>query len=319
MKIRSIATITLLVCAGAVPALAQTDQGQGYPPPQPYPPAQSYPAQPSYPSAPQGYPPTQPGYPQNYAPPPQNYAPPQQRYEAPAEAAHAPPVIFIEVFGNWGVNFGQTLFVPDDRPGASKYPFASGFGGGAAAGITILPPWLSLFVDWRYGSASTISGHLPGAITNVHGEISYHAFTLGLRIERHEGIGSVYAQFAGGALLPFHTTIEQTYDPALAQIGITGQGKERDNYGAAYGAEAEMGYHFDLPKGFYVGAGIRLAAFQASNNGHDTTFTNFVTDFTAPQPIPVTATIHHNTTSAATPTTYSVQDVKLSISGGWRF
>jgi hypothetical protein len=311
MKIRSIATITLLVCAGAAPVLAQPDLAQtdqGYPPPQGYSPPPSYPP-------PQGYAPVQQGYP----PPQQAYPPAQQRYAAPAEATSNQPVLFVEVFGNWGVNFGQTPFVPDDRPGASKYPFASGFGGGAAVGITVLPPWLSLFVDWRYGSASTISGHLNGALTNAHGEISYHAFTLGLRMERHAGIGSVYAQFAGGALLPFHTTIELTYDPALAQIGITGQGKERDDYGAAYGAEAEMGYHFDLPERFYVGAGIRLAAFQATNNGHDTTFTNFVTDFTAAPPVAVDATIHHNTINAATPTTYSVQDIKLSVSVGYRF
>ena len=314
MKIRSIATITLLVCAGAAPVLAEPDLAQtdqGYPPPQTYSPppnyapAQPYPAQPTYPNAQQGYPPTQPGYPQSYEP--------------PAEATYARPVLFVEVFGNWGVNFGQTSFVPDERPGTSKYPFASGFGGGAALGITVLPPWLSLFVDWRYGSASTISGHLANALTNVHGEISYHAFTLGLRMEHHAGIGSVYAQFAGGALLPFHTTIEQTYDPALAQIGITGQGRKQDDYGAAYGAEAEMGYHFDLPARFYVGAGLRLAAFQSSNNGHDTTLTNFVTDFTAVPPVAVTATIHHNTVNAAIPTTYSVQDIKLSVSVGYRF
>jgi hypothetical protein len=227
---------------------------------------------------------------------------------------------FVEVFGNWGVNFGQTEFIPDGAPGKTKYPFASGFGGGAAVGITVLPSWLSIFADYRYGTTRTLSGELTGALTNVHGELTYHSFTAGIRIERPAWRGAAYAQMAAGALIPFHQTIEFEYDPMLAAIGITGEGKRRDHFGAAYGAEAEMGYHFDLPSRFYVGVGIRLAAFQASNNGRDTNLDNFVLDFTALPPVAVTSDIHFSKHGGPNrPTTYSVQDVRLNISAGYRF
>ncbi|NVB79493.1 MAG: hypothetical protein HOV81_13945 [Kofleriaceae bacterium] len=227
---------------------------------------------------------------------------------------------FVEVFGNWGVNFGQTEFIPDGAPGHSKYPFASGFGGGAAVGIVVLPSWLSIFVDYRYGSTRTVTGELTGALSDVHGELSYHSFTAGVRIERPAWRGAAYAQMAAGALLPFHQTIEFEYAPMLAAVGITGEGTRRDHFGAARGVEAEMGYHFDLPSRFYVGTGIRVATFQASNNGRDTKLDNFVLDFTALPPVAVTRNIHFSKHGGPNmPTTYSVQDIRLNVSVGYRF
>lgn len=227
---------------------------------------------------------------------------------------------FVEVFGNWGVNFGQTEFIPDGPPGTSKYPFASGFGGGVAVGINVLPSWFSIFIDYRYGQTRTVSGELTGALSTVHGELHYHTLTAGVRLERPAWRGAVYAQLAAGAMMPFHQTIEFEYDPALAAIGITGTGTRKDHFGFARGAEAEMGYHFDLPSRFYVGAGIRVATFQATNNGRDTNFDNFVLDFTARPPVAVTSDIHFNKhTGPNMPTTYSVQDIRLNISAGYRF
>jgi len=226
---------------------------------------------------------------------------------------------FVELFGNWGVNFGHTNFIPDGPPGKSKYPFASGFGGGVAVGATVVPDWLSIFVDYRYGHTSTVSGKLTGALSDVQGFLSYHSFTAGVRIERRTWRGAAYAQLAAGALLPFHQTLEFDYAPELAAIGITGEGTKKDHFGVAYGAEAELGYHFDLRSRMYIGAGIRIAAFQASNNGRDTNLDNFVTDFMAVPPVAVTTDIHFNKHNGLMPTTYSVQDIRLNISVGYQF
>jgi hypothetical protein len=238
----------------------------------------------------------------------------------PAGVEEPPPATgFVEIFGNWGVNFGVTDFLPDGAPSSREYPFASGFGGGAAVGIYVLP-WLSILVDWRYAGTGTIHGHLNGALTDVHGTLKYQAITAGVRMEHRWGPGAAYAEFTGGALLPFHTTLTFDYDPALALAGITGSGEMKERFGFARGARAEMGYHWDVRSRMYLGAGLQIGTFQATNNGRDTELTNFVTDFTVVPPVAVTTTIHHSKhVLGPTPTTYSVQDIRLNISLGYRF
>jgi hypothetical protein len=67
----------------------------------------------------------------------------------------------------------------------------------------------------------------------------------------------------------------------------------------------------------YLGASLRLQAFQMSNDGYSTQLDNFVTDFGAPRP--VTGDIHHGTTMAATPQNYSVQDARVHLAIGYDF
>lgn len=247
---------------------------------------------------------------------------------APAHADQAAPAwdepprptrAFVEGYGNWGVNLGRTDYVPDGRPGTSKHPFANGFGGGATVGVTIVPAWLSLIVDYRYGHTSTRKGSIDGVLTRAEGSTNYNAITAGLRIEHRRGRSSMYGQMHFGVLLPFHTTLEFEYAPPLAAIGITGEGTREENFNVAYGAQAELGFRVDLVDRLYAGAGIRIATFQATNAGKETELENFVVDFTAVPPVPVTTTIHHGTNGPATPTTYSIQDVRLNVAIGYRF
>ncbi len=230
---------------------------------------------------------------------------------------HPPTIGFVEAFGNWGVNFGQTDYVPDGRPFTTKYPFANGFGGGVTVGLIVLPDWMSVILDYRYAHTGTRTGSLNGVLSNVQGTLDSHSFTAGIRVENRLGPGSVYSEMALGTLLPFHTTIELEYVPGLAAIGIAGKGTKTDDYRYALGGHAELGYHYDLPLRLYVGLGIRIATFQGSNAGKRTTLENFVTDFTAP--VPMTTSFGHSTDGPIAPTTYSVQDIRLNLSFGYRF
>jgi hypothetical protein len=67
------------------------------------------------------------------------------------------------------VNLGQTEYVPDGAPGESKHPFAKGFGAGVAVGVMLVPEWLGLFVDYRYGQASTREGEIDGVVRSSSG------------------------------------------------------------------------------------------------------------------------------------------------------
>lgn len=243
-------------------------------------------------------------------------APPPYAVEYDTEASR-PTRGFIEAYGNWGVNLGRTDYVPDHEPGKSKHPFANGFGAGATLGVTIAGDWLSLIGDYRYGHSSTRKGTIDGVLTKAQGKVDFHMITAGLRLEHRLGGGRLYAQMMAGVLVPFHTTRELEYAPQLAAVGLTGTGTEKADFGLGVGAQAELGYKIDLPSRLYFGAGLRLAAFQSTNAGEETELTNFVVDFT--MPVPVTTTIHHGTEAPVTPTTYSIQDVRINISIGYRF
>jgi hypothetical protein len=237
---------------------------------------------------------------------------------ARASSADSPELGFIEASGNWGLQFGTLPYLPDGAPGKTKQPLANGWGAGATAGLALVPD-LAVFVDYRYGTAETRDGNLAGALTNVHGSIRFHAFTAGLRIARELGPGRFFAQLGVGVVLPFHTTTSFVYAPGLAAIGITGTGFQRDEYHVGYGGQGALGYHADMAPNVYLGADLRLETFESSNNGRNTELSNFVTDFTVPRPAPITATIHHSTSDAVPPTNYSIQDVRLEVSAGYRF
>lgn len=230
-----------------------------------------------------------------------------------------PTRIFIEAFGNWGVNLGRTEFIPDGAPGTSKHPFANGFGVGGTFGVMVLPDWLSIIADYRYGRTSTREGDITRVLTSVEGTLDYHAITAGLRLEQRSGRARIYGQMHLGVLLPFETKLKFEYAPELSAIGITGEGMRTEKFNVAYGAQAELGFRIDLVSSLYVGAGLRIATFQATNTGKETELDNFVVDFQAVPPVPATTSIHHGTNGPVTPTTYSVQDVRLNIAIGHRF
>lgn len=237
---------------------------------------------------------------------------------APAEPER-PARGFIEAVGTWGLNLGETEYVPDGPPGDTKHPFATGFGAGAKVGFAIGPKWLAVFGDYRYGHTSTRKGEATGALTKAQGSLNFHTITVGLRIEKRLGSGRIYADFGAGILLPYTTKVEFEYAPELAAIGITGEGTMKDEFGIGFGALGEMGYHFDVAPSAYIGLGLRVQSYQSNNNGKDTELENFVTDFTALPPVPVTTTIHHSADGPIPPTTNSVQDVRLQLSVGYRF
>ncbi len=234
---------------------------------------------------------------------------------APAQA-FTPDRPFVELNGNWGLQIGTQPYVPNGTPGASKAPLTNGFGAGATAGIAITHD-IELLVDVAHGDASSRQGNVTGALTAVDADISYDTIVAGARLARVLGPGRMYGQLAAGVSTPFSTSVTYQYAPTLAPYGIMGTGTERDHYGYGVGAQAEFGYHMPIVEGVYLGAALRLQAFQMSNDGYTTQLNNFVTDFGAPQA--VTGDIHHGTTMAATPSNYSVQDARLHVAIGYDF
>ena len=236
--------------------------------------------------------------------------------EVAVTPAFAEGLPFVEANGTWGLQFGVQSYVPNGSPSSSRAPLTNGFGGGVTAGYAITHD-LELFGDWSYGSATSRSGNIPGALSEVEGSISYHTLTAGARMGRHLWRGRIFGQLAVGVVLPLNTKLEYTYAPSLSAIGIMGTGTQIDHYGTGIGGLGEVGYQVAIWEGIYVGASLRLQTFEMSNDGQSTDYNNFVTDFG--NPAPVTASVHHGTTAAAMPTNYSVQDARLHVAVGYDF
>jgi hypothetical protein len=243
----------------------------------------------------------------------------------PAEGNEAPPAstgafnpdrVFVEVNGNWGPQLGQQDYVPNGTPTATKAPLTNGFGLGATGGFAISKDF-ELLVDYTRGYADSRNGYVMGALSQVDGSIVYDAFAAGARMGHRLGPGRIYGQLALGVVMPFSTKVTYDYAPTVAALGLTGTGTETANYGTGIGAHGEFGYHVAIAQGVYLGASLRLQAFQSSNDGQITRYSNFVTDFSNPRPI--TVDVMHGTTSAATPENYSVQDARFHLALGYDF
>jgi hypothetical protein len=235
---------------------------------------------------------------------------------ARAERPFTPSRFFLEVTGDWGLQFGTQSYVPAGSVGASENPLTNGPGFGATAGYAVTHD-LEVLVDYAHGQADSRNGELMGALTSVDGSITFDTLAAGARLARHLGPGRLYGQLAVGVILPTETVLTYEYAPSLEAIGITGSGTRTERYRTGFGAHAEFGYHVPITAGLYVGASLRLQAFQTSNDGKKTSYDNFVTDFR--QPVPVNMDIVHGTTNAETPTTYSVQDARLHVALGYDF
>lgn len=223
---------------------------------------------------------------------------------------------FVELSGNWGLQLGEQSYMPAGAPGASKAPMTNGYGGAVTAGYSLSDD-VQVLLDVAYGQASSRTGEVTGAMTSVDASIAYDTIVGGARLARTLGPGRVYGELGVGAILPFNTRVSYAYASTLQPLGISGTGYEVANYKTGFGGLAEFGYHMPIMSGVYVGASLRLQAFQTSNDGEATSLNNFVTDFSNPHP--VTGDIHHGTTAAATPENYSVQDARLHVAIGYDF
>jgi len=223
---------------------------------------------------------------------------------------------FLELAGDFGFQFGEQEYVPTGVPGESEHPLTTGLGFNATGGIR-LTGGLDLVLDYAYGSAESRVGQVTGVLTSVQGSIDYHAITTGLRTGRALGPGRLYGELAVGVILPFETRLQYEYGELMNQLGISGEGERVENYNLGVGAHGEAGYQLALGYGVYLGSALRIQGFQSNNDGESTEYDNFVLDFMAPQAM--TMEIDHGTERAATPSTYSVQDLRLHVDLGYRF
>lgn len=223
----------------------------------------------------------------------------------------SPPVASAEVTGGWGMQLGDTEYLPDGSSGQYKFPFFSGFQGGATAGWLFLPD-LALIGTYEYWTASSVEGSVNGAIDRVQGAVRYQTATLGLRLYRDLGPGRLRADMSAGVVFPFETTVEYDWGAALAPAGVSGTGTRTDRYKLGFGMQTALGYELPLYRAAFVAAALELRAFQSNNKGEDMSLDNMIMDFSAPTPIDVTM-------ANTQPTTYSVQDLGLRVGVGTRF
>lgn len=226
---------------------------------------------------------------------------------------------FVEASGGWGVQFGETDYLPNGAPGAYQHPVVTGFAGGASAGFFVADD-LALFGSYGYASAKSRTGDLPMVLEEVQGSISFHTITAGLRVLRPAGPGRIRLEFAVGVVLPYETELELQYGPALAALPepITGTGVQTMDFAMGYGGHGAAGYELDVAGPVYVAAGLRLEGFQSNNKDEETRLDNFVTDFEAEPPTAVTTVIEHGD-GGASPQTNAVVDLRALLSVGVTF
>ena len=238
--------------------------------------------------------------------------------EAQVDAHDARPRYgFVEATGAYGVQFGETDYLPAGAVGDWQHPIVHGFGVGGTAGVVVLPG-LALIANYEYANARSRTGSLDGVIEEVQGEISYHTITAGARLWVPLPFGAVQGEMAFGVVLPYETELNVQYGAGLAPAGIAGAGRRIDEYSVGFGGHALLGYLIPIGDVFYTALNVKLRTFEAENSGERTRLTNFVTDFEAQPPTATTADIRYGD-GAARPVTNSVQDVRLQLALGARF
>jgi hypothetical protein len=240
---------------------------------------------------------------------------------AEGDAPDPPPRGFVEAEGGWGFQLGELQYLNDESPTRYKHPVVTGWSAGVTGGW-LWTSDLAVIGSYQYRTASTREGHITGVLDRGQGNIHYHTFAIGVRMYRPIGPGRLRAEFAAGLAFPFRTEAELDYGPVLAAVGIRGSGSMVDHFNLGYGAQAQIGYELpvaEIPYGnLYVALALELRAFQSSSQGRSSELDNFVTDFAATPPVPITATIEHED-GAAPPRQYAVSDVTLRLAVGARF
>jgi hypothetical protein len=238
--------------------------------------------------------------------------------------AHAQPaptqdrIAFIEAKGGYGLQLGLTPYVPDGEPGQFKHPLTNGFVVGGTAGL-FLTDSLAAIATYEYARATSRSGEITGVVDDIDGKISYHTALVGARMDRWLGPGMIVGELGVGIVFPFETELEYEYNEALAPLGITGEGRQINDYGVAYGGRAMFGFKLPITRELYVGNYLTLEAFQSNNNGRETRFENFVQDFTAEPPEATTAVIEYDSDGGPQPNTYPVSSARLQLVVGYQF
>lgn len=221
---------------------------------------------------------------------------------------------FVEGAGAYGFQLGATPYTPDGNLATYKSPLTNGYTAGLTAGVKIATG-LYAVANYDYTSAASRDGKIDGAIDKITAEISFQTVGLGLRSTRNLGPGSIYAEVGLAAVLPLETEIGYHY---VAGAPVA-KGTQVNKYKAGYGAQGALGYQISLADRFYVGTALKLKTIASSNEGKTTKYTNVIsgTDL-------LNATVKYEAKGvdgAATrsPSTYSVQDIRLQLSAGVRF
>ena len=213
----------------------------------------------------------------------------------------APPprhMFFLEATGAYGIQFGDTPYLPSGGPTDYQHPIVHGFGVGGTAGVYVIPDTLAIIANYEYDRSISREGVLTGVLDEVQGLIQYHTAMLGLRLRVPVGFGAIRAEVSGGVLFPFQTELSYQYGAGLSQLPtpITGTGTRTDFYSVGFGGSGLIGYEMPLFGPLYLAINIRLRTFQTENSGERTELRNFVTDFTA---LPPTATDGRSRTATA--------------------
>jgi hypothetical protein len=223
----------------------------------------------------------------------------------------------VEVRGGWGVQIGETEYLPDGAATEYKYPFVSGWTIGGTAGWLFVRD-VALIATYEYRTAALVDGDVPGVIDEVDGKITYHTAVLGVRLYRDAGPGRLRFDLGAGVVFPFETEREFDWGPALVPAGIRGTGTQTDEYSIGYGVAAQAGYELSVGGPLYLGLGLEVRSFQSDNNHEKTELENMVTDFAAVPPVAVNTTIEYED-GAAQPRSYSVQEIGARVALGVRF
>lgn len=244
------------------------------------------------------------------------------REVAPAEVRAAPrlPSVFVEGTGSYGVQFGETSYLPSGAPGQYMHPIVHGFAVGGTAGVFVVHDTVALVANYEYTNARSRHGSITGVLDDVQGSIEYHTATVGMRLRAPTGFGAFHAEAAGGVVFPYETELQFDYGAALTQLPtpITGTGLRTDHYSVGFGGSALIGYEIPIFDCFYLAVNAKLRLFEAENAGETTDLDNVVTDFAATPPTATDATIAYGN-GAAQPSTNSVQDVRLQLALGAAF
>lgn len=242
-------------------------------------------------------------------------AEPPETVQRPDDAR--PSIAFIEATGAYGVQFGETDYLPAGAIGDYMHPIVHGYGVGGTAGLTVLPG-LALIANYEYSNARSRTGQINGVLDEVQGFISYHTITAGVRYFVPLPFGALQAELGAGVVLPFETELEFQYNANLAAAGITGTGRRIDEYSVGFGAHAMFGYLIPIGDVFYTALNVKFRTMESENSGERTRLENFVTDFEAQPPTATTGEIRYGD-GAARPSTNSVQDVRFQLALGARF
>lgn len=237
--------------------------------------------------------------------------------EARAEPQPRHSMGFVEATGAYGVQFGETDYLPAGAAGSYEHPIVHGFGVGGTAGVTLIPG-LSAIANYEYSNARSRTGSVQGVIDEVQGFIDYHTIVAGLRLSVPVGFGALQAELAGGVVLPFETELQVAYGPALGAAGIAGTGSRIESYSIGFGGHGMIGYRIPIFDFLYTAINVKLRTFQSENSGETTQLRNFVTDFEAQPPVATDGAVTHGE-GAARPSTQSVQDVRLQLAIGAEF